>query len=347
MRPSGDTLSPEGTFLRQSSRESPTGAGFRSCRRTVPCSACRTSRSTARPPAEALGFRSCRRSARCFGRRTSRSRCRAPQPVPPSRARSRCRTTPGWRTASGAHAVKPLHVDTAAHGVCHPHAHEPHGRSRAVGGCHAHGVCLRRGKVCRRHRGIAHDGRLLQLLDHGLVLGGGNDGVHAKGRHLYAAHLPPGLGELLVQRLRQLLGVRGHRRVPHTHCRDARKCRLQCREQLALELRVYFVSRVGLLDVAAHVLVEHERVDNPVRVLAVAAHGDVHVQSNVVVDHAEGHRRRRPVLVAHNLLGVEEVDALVLARVTAKREARPHALEGRPYPLAQRAALAKEEARFR
>lgn len=112
-----------------------------------------------------------------------------------------------------------------------------------------------------------------------------------------------------------------------THCRDARKCRLQCREQLALELRVYFVSRVGLLDVAAHVLVEHDgstiryeysplqrtRCPRPVQ-CCCRPRGR--------------HRRRRPVLVAHNLLGVEEVDALVLARVTPNEKRVPTRSKG-------------------
>lgn len=90
-------------------------------------------------------------------------------------------------------------------------------------------------------------------------------------------------------------------------------------EQLGLKLAVDLVARVAIGHVAAYVGVEQQRVGDAVRILAVAAHGDVDVQANVVIDHAEGHGRGGAVLVADDLLGVDEVDTLVLARVARQR----------------------------
>ena len=228
--------------MRQSSRESPTGAGFAVAARTVPYSAYRTSRSTARPRAEALRLPQLPQKRPVFGRRTGRSRCRAPRPVPPSRPQPVPHHPWLAHRLRAAHAVKPLHSDTAAHGVCHPHAANPTAAPALFGGCHAHGVCLRRGKGLPPPSWIAHDGRLLQLLD-GLVAG----------RQRWSSRQrPPPLCRASAPRI-----GRAPRSAPaparlvcagtwyRTHCRDARKCRLQCREQLALELRVYFCLACG------------------------------------------------------------------------------------------------------
>ena len=240
-------------------------------------------------------------------------------------------------------AVQALRVH-AAHRVGHAHTHEAHHGAVLVRGSGAHGVGLRSGKVGGRHVRVAHDRGLLQVLDHLLVLFGRRDGVHAEACHLKTAQLAPLLGQHLVQGVGKLGGVRRHGRVTHAHGADLRERRLQRGQKLAFQLRVDLVARVRLLHVAAHVLVEHERVDDLVGVLAVAAHGDVHVKADVGVHHAERHRLGRAVLVAHDLLRVEEVHALILARVTAEGETRAHALEGLLDTVSQRAGLAEEQA---
>ena len=111
----------------------------------------------------------------------------------------------------------------------------------------------------------------------------------------------------------------GNGAVANAHLRDLGKGGLQSGEQLGLKLAVDLIARVAIGHVAAHVGVEQQRVGDAVRILAVAANGDVDVQANVVIDHAEGHGRGGAVLVTDDLLGVDEVDTLVLACVAAKR----------------------------
>ena len=137
-----------------------------------------------------------------------------------------------------------------------------------------------------------------------------------------------------------------HCRVAYSHLGNAGKGGLQRREKLAFQLRIDAASCKGLLDIAADILVEHKRIDDPVGIFAVAAHGNIDIESDISVDYTERHRRCRSILVAHNLLCVEEVDALVLAGVAAKGDTRAHALERRQDPFAYRLASAEQKARL-
>ena len=187
---------------------------------------------------------------------------------------------------------------------------------------------------------------LLELLDHVLVLGRCGNRVHAERRHLDAAQVRPGVRKLLVERLGELFRVRWYGAVAHAHRRDSRKRRLQGGQQLAFKLPVDLLASVRLFDVAAHVFVEEQRIDDAVGVRAVAAHGDVHVESDVGIDYAEGHGGRRAVLVVDDFFCVEEIDPLVLAGVAAKGKARAKPFERLAQALAQRPRLAKEQARL-
>ena len=226
----------------------------------------------------------------------------------------------------------------AAHATCHAHAHKACHRAVGVGGCCAHRIALGAGDVGGCHGGIAHDRGLLQVLDHLLVLLRGGDGVDAKAHNLDTAQVTPVGREDLVERAGELGGVAGDGAVADAHLRNLGKGGLQGGEQLGLKLAVDLVARIAIGHVAAHVGVEQQRVGDAVRILAVAAHGDVDVQANVVIDHAEGHRRGGAVLVADDLLGVDEVDALVLARVAAKGKAAADIGEGLLDGVAQVAA---------
>ena len=166
----------------------------------------------------------------------------------------------------------------------------------------------------------------------------GGDGVNAKAHDLDTAQVAPIGREDLVECARELGGVAGDGTVADAHLRNLGKGGLQGGEQLGLKPAVDLVARVAIGHVAAHVGVEQQRVGDAVRVLAVAAHGDVNVQANVVIDHAEGHGRGGAVLVADDLLGVDEVDALVLARVAAKGKAAADIGEGLLDGIAQVAA---------
>ena len=171
-----------------------------------------------------------------------------------------------------------------------------------------------------------------------LVLLRGGDGVDAKAHDLDAAQVAPVGREDFVECTGELGGVAGDGAVADAHLRDLGKGGLQGGEQLGLKLAVDLIARVAIGHVAAHVGVKQQRVGDAVRILAVAAHGDVDVQANVVIDHAEGHRRGGAVLVADDLLGVDEVDALVLARVAAKGKTAADIGEGLLDGVAQIAA---------
>ena len=223
--------------------------------------------------------------------------------------------------------TKELRGVHATHTAGHAHTHKAHGGTGRIGRSGTHGIALRRGDVGRSHRRIGHDGRLLQVANHLFLILGRRDGIYAKGRDLDAAPLLPLVRKFLVERIGQLPGVGGHGTVANAHLADAGESRLQGRKQLALELRVDKIARIGTLDVAADVLVEHQRIDQLVGVLAVTAHGDVDIQTDFLVDHAKRHRACGAVLVAYDLLGVEVVDALILASVPAESKAAPHLFE--------------------
>ena len=53
----------------------------------------------------------------------------------------------------------------------------------------------------------------------------------------------------------------------------------------------------------------------------ISTNGHVHIQAAVVVHHAEGHRAGRAVLIADQLLWIEKIHALILARLTTEGKA--------------------------
>ena len=172
----------------------------------------------------------------------------------------------------------------------------------------------------RRHVGVAEHRVALQLLDHGLVFLGGLDGIHAEGDDLHAAQVGPLLGEHLVERFGDFQRVIGQCAVADAHLGDLAEGGLQRGQQLALELAVDLGAGVVALHVAADIGVEQHGIGDAIAVFAEAADGDVHVQADVLIHHAEGNCARRAVLVAGNLARVEEVDALILARLATEGE---------------------------
>ena len=164
---------------------------------------------------------------------------------------------------------------------------------------------------------------------------GQRDGVDAEFLDLDAALLEPLIRQLFVQEARELLGVSRNGGVTNAKLGDACEGGLQCGEQLALHLRLEAVACIRLFDVAANLLVEDQRIDEAERVFAVHADCRVHVETEVGVDDAERNGRAGAVLVADDFLRVEEVDALVFARVATEGETLADALERGPDALAQ------------
>ena len=185
--------------------------------------------------------------------------------------------------------------------------------------------------------GITEGGVALHFLDHLLIFLGCLDAGHAQGDDLDAPQVTPLGGEDIVEGVRQIQGVGGDGRVADAHVRDTGKRRLEGGEQLGLELTIDLASGVFLLHVAAQVGVEQDGVGDTIAVFAEAADGNIHVQSGVLIHHTEGHGRGGTVLVAHQLLGIEIVDALILGRLAAEGEALADILEYRADVLAQAA----------
>lgn len=141
--------------------------------------------------------------------------------------------------------------------------------------------------------------------------------------------------ERLVHERRKLLGVGGQGARADLQLGDAGKGGLQRADELRLEHAVDLGALVVALDIAAHMRVEQHGVGNFVGIHAVAADGHVDIQPDVAVDDAEGDRGGRAELVVHDLLGIEVVNALVLARVSAEGEAAAYGLERIEQALAE------------
>ena len=112
------------------------------------------------------------------------------------------------------------------------------------------------------------------------------------------------------------------------HFRDLGEGRLQGADELGFELGVDLASGIVALDVAADVGIEQQRIGDAVGVHAAAADRHVQIQVDLMVHHTEGDGRGGAELVVHDLLGVEVVDALILAGVAAEGEALADELEG-------------------
>ena len=130
----------------------------------------------------------------------------------------------------------------------------------------------------------------------------------------------------------------GQSAVTDAHLADLGEGGLEGGQQLALELGVDLAALVFGADVAAHVAVEGGGVHDLVAVFTEAADGDVDIQVGIAVHHAEGHGRRRAILVADDLLGVEIVDPLILRSVAAEGETLEHGAQNVLQALAQVAA---------
>ena len=126
--------------------------------------------------------------------------------------------------------------------------------------------------------------------------------------------------------------------VTDAHFGDPAEGHAQSSQQLGTQLIVQPVTGVGIGNVAADVLVKQHGVTDAVGEQAEAADAHVHVQADVVVHHAEGHRAGGAVLVARQLLGVKIVDPLILGRLSAEGEAPSKLGEGLGNALPQVAA---------
>ena len=207
-----------------------------------------------------------------------------------------------------------------------------------------HRLCLGVGIGCAFHLVALVDRRLLQLLDHRLVLFGRLDAADAERDDLDAVLLAPDAGELLLQRLAELIRVSGQRAVADPEVGDLRERGLQSCQELGAQLVLDLGPSVLIVHVRGDVLVEQDRVGQAIGILAEAADRDVDVETDVPVDDAVRNRAGRAVFVPDDILCVEIIDALVLGSHAAVGETGLELVEGREHALSEAAA---EDAGFR
>ena len=237
------------------------------------------------------------------------------------------------------HGVELLRlIKAAAHGVAgKAHADEAvHSAGRIAGGS-LHGVGGGIGHTAGHHVGIgAVGGRLLHLRDGLHVLIGEVDGVQGDLAHGDAAALDPLIAQGVVHggtQLVDLAGDLGRAQLLGSQCAEGV---LQVGNELSLQSAVDLIPGVLVIHIAADLGVEQQRVGNIVGVHAVAAQVHGLVEAHLLVADLKEDGRGRSELIAHDLLGVDVINTLILAGVTAVGKALAHGLEGVQDALAQR-----------
>ena len=239
----------------------------------------------------------------------------------------------GGRSRPGglAHLIEVLHLH-AAHLSGQSHPHKRHGRAGVWVGCRRfHRLGLSPGQRTCRAGGVgvgrlpAH--LLLHLADLFFNFFIRTDRVDAEGHDLNPSEISPFGGENLLQDLRQLGGVAGQHGIADAHGTELGKGGLEGRHQVRSQRPIQRRTRVFLRDVAADIGVKQEGVHDPVAVFPKTADGDIHVDGSALIHHPESDRFGGAVFVAHDLLGIEIVDPLVLGRLSAEGEALSHVLK--------------------
>ena len=238
----------------------------------------------------------------------------------------------GESAAVSAGAARHVHAEEAGEGAVRVVRGVLHRGSGGVGHTSGH------------HEGVGAHGRgVFHLVDLLHILFGEGNRIQRNLFNRDTAGVHPFVLERLVHRGLQLDRLRGELRRTQSEVGHRGERRSQRVDELGLQLLVDAVSGVVALNVAADSGVEDKRVGDRVGIHAVASdlNGPSHV--DVLVDDVEHDGVRGAELVAHDLLRVEEVDALVVAGVAAHGETLADELEG----LLQRGSeLAGEEARL-
>ena len=124
-------------------------------------------------------------------------------------------------------------------------------------------------------------------------------------------------------------------RIADAHGRHFPEGRLQRRHQLGFQHTVQTVPLELIGDIAAHILIEEDRIADPVGILAEAADGDLGTEADILIHDPERHRGSRAVFVAEELFGIDVIDTLVLARISAEGKAAAHSGKAVLHGLAQ------------
>ena len=109
-------------------------------------------------------------------------------------------------------------------------------------------------------------------------------------------------------------------RVANAHGGHLAKSGLKRGHELGLQHGVQPVPPEFIGNVSADILIEEDGVTDPVGILAEAPDGHRGAETDILIHYPEGHRSGGAVLIAVELLGVDVIDPLVLARVSAEGE---------------------------
>ena len=227
------------------------------------------------------------------------------------------------------HVVEILRcIKAAAHGTTsHTHAHEAGHSSGGVAGCGLHSVGSCRRHTAGHHKGIgAHGHGIFHILDLLHILRIQGDGIQRDLSDGNAAADPICLQGLVHSLLQFICLGRNLGRTQLLLCQCA-ECRLQSGNEVCLHLLIDLIPGVSLLHIAADLSVEQQRIRNIVGIHTVAADIDRTAHAHALIDHFKDDGAGCTELVAHDLLGIEIVNSLILAGVTAVGEALTNCLE--------------------
>ena len=202
----------------------------------------------------------------------------------------------------------------AALSTCHTHAHEAHHRAALVAGSSLHsctGCAGHEGHACIRIR------ESLQIANVFFVLFARFNAAYAEGNNLYAAQLAPFLAQHVIECIADFLCMTRQCTVAHALFTHHAKGLVQAGQQLSFQLAVNLAALIFVAYVAANIGIEQNRIGNLVAVLAKAADRDIHIQTDALVNNSEGNRAGSAIFVADDFLRIEEVHALILARIAA------------------------------
>ena len=202
----------------------------------------------------------------------------------------------------------------AALSTCHTHAHEAHHRAALVAGSSLHsstGCTGHEGHACIRIR------ESLQIANVFFVLFARLNAAYAERNNLYAAQLAPFLAQHVIECIADFLCMTRQCTVAHALFTHHAKGLVQTGQQLSFQLTVNLAALIFVAYVAANIGIEQNRIGNLVAVLAKAADRDIHIQTDALVNNTEGNRAGSTIFVADDFLRIEEVHALILARIAA------------------------------
>ena len=171
----------------------------------------------------------------------------------------------------GVHSVACVHR--------HAHAHEAGHCARLVACRGLHRVRLSADEGRRRHGGVAHNCGTLSLLDELCILLRKSDGAEGYCDDLESAKLAPLCGEGGIHRVFKFGVVSNYLIGTKLELGETGKRGLKRADELGLELAVYLIAGIILLDVAADIGIEEHRIVNFIGIETRAADGDIDIKT--------------------------------------------------------------------